>query len=247
MNLKQQFLREIIGLVQQNVFLFDTTIRDNILYGRLNASEMEVVAAAKQANIWDFIQSLPQGLDTPVGERGIKLSGGSEQNELTDNVVSDNDLEGFLIEGLSVGNTIEGNNITSNFGGIKFSASGQNIIADNNIESNSREGVLIETSNSNIIRNNNFIGNSRQAKYLFSSRNSWVENYWDNWIGLKLTNPIFQNFPKILVGRYFSIPIIPYIYYYFIITILKILTFNFPIIPRAYDWNPASEPYDIGV
>ncbi|MBD3278689.1 MAG: ATP-binding cassette domain-containing protein, partial [Candidatus Aegiribacteria sp.] len=79
MNLKQKFLRENIGLVQQNVFLFDDTIRNNIMYGRPDATEEEMVDAAKYANIFDFITGLPDGFDTYVGERGVKLSGGQKQ------------------------------------------------------------------------------------------------------------------------------------------------------------------------
>ncbi|OQY39811.1 MAG: thiamine ABC transporter permease [Candidatus Cloacimonetes bacterium 4572_65] len=77
--LKQKFLREKIGLVQQSVFLFDTTIRDNILYGKPEATDSEVIEAARKANILEFIMSLPHGLDTLVGERGVKLSGGQKQ------------------------------------------------------------------------------------------------------------------------------------------------------------------------
>ncbi|MEN7972707.1 MAG: ABC transporter ATP-binding protein [Verrucomicrobiota bacterium] len=79
LDLRQQFLREQIGIVQQSTFLFDSTIRDNILFGNRNASEEEIVAAARQANILDFIQSLPEGFDSPVGEHGVKLSGGQKQ------------------------------------------------------------------------------------------------------------------------------------------------------------------------
>ena len=61
------------------MFLFPGTIRENVACGRENASDEEVVAACKNANIHDFIMSLPQGYDTPVGERGIKLSGGQRQ------------------------------------------------------------------------------------------------------------------------------------------------------------------------
>lgn len=78
-DLEQRFLRDNIGLVQQNVFLFDTTIRDNILYGNPSASDEEVVEAARRANILDFILNLPDGFDTLVGERGVKLSGGQKQ------------------------------------------------------------------------------------------------------------------------------------------------------------------------
>lgn len=72
-------LRKNIGLVQQDVFLFTGTIRDNILYGNPEASEDEMIAAAKEAQIHDFIMSLPNGYDTYVGERGVKLSGGQKQ------------------------------------------------------------------------------------------------------------------------------------------------------------------------
>lgn len=78
-DLKQQFLRENIGIVQQNVFLFDTTIKDNILYGKPDASDEEVVEAARKANILDFILTLPDGFATMVGERGVRLSGGQKQ------------------------------------------------------------------------------------------------------------------------------------------------------------------------
>ena len=79
LDLRQQFLREQIGIVQQSPFLFDTTIRDNILFGNRNASEADLIDAARQANILDFIQSLPEGFDSPVGEHGVKLSGGQKQ------------------------------------------------------------------------------------------------------------------------------------------------------------------------
>ena len=79
MNLKQKFLRENIGIVQQNVFLFDSTIRENIMYGNPSASEEQLIEAAQKANIHEFIQTLPDGFDTLVGERGVKLSGGQKQ------------------------------------------------------------------------------------------------------------------------------------------------------------------------
>ncbi|NFH69794.1 ABC transporter ATP-binding protein [Clostridium botulinum] len=72
-------LRENIGIVQQEVFLFTGTIRDNILYGKTNASEDEIKKASKMANIHEFIESLPEGYDTYIGERGVKLSGGQKQ------------------------------------------------------------------------------------------------------------------------------------------------------------------------
>lgn len=72
-------LRRNIGIVQQDIFLFNTSIRDNILYGRLDATEEEVIEAAKSANIHDYIMSLPEGYDTVIGERGVRLSGGQKQ------------------------------------------------------------------------------------------------------------------------------------------------------------------------
>lgn len=74
-----QSLRKNIGIVQQDVYLFNSSMRDNILYGRPEASEEEVIAAAKRANIHDYIMSLPDGYDTVVGERGVRLSGGQKQ------------------------------------------------------------------------------------------------------------------------------------------------------------------------
>lgn len=79
MDLKQRFLRENIGIVQQDVFLFDGTIRENIIYGNSNATETELIDAAKKAYIYDFIKSLPDEFESYVGERGVKLSGGQKQ------------------------------------------------------------------------------------------------------------------------------------------------------------------------
>ncbi|WP_110251845.1 ABC transporter ATP-binding protein [Streptohalobacillus salinus] len=75
----QQKLREQIGVVQQDVFLFSGTIRENIAYGKLDASDDEIMAAAKQARLDTFISDQPYGLMTIIGERGVKLSGGQKQ------------------------------------------------------------------------------------------------------------------------------------------------------------------------
>ena len=72
-------LRRNIGIVQQDVFLFNGSIRDNILYGRLDATDEEVIEAAKRANIHDYVMSLENGYDTEIGERGVRLSGGQKQ------------------------------------------------------------------------------------------------------------------------------------------------------------------------
>ncbi len=72
-------LRGQIGVVQQDVFLFGGTMRENIEYGRLGASEADIVEAARRAHLDDVIAALPQGMDTVIGERGVKLSGGQKQ------------------------------------------------------------------------------------------------------------------------------------------------------------------------
>ncbi|MCR0980541.1 ABC transporter ATP-binding protein [Roseomonas populi] len=72
-------LRGQIGIVQQDVFLFGGTIRENIAYGRLEASEAEILEAARRARLDGVIAALPEGLDTVIGERGVKLSGGQKQ------------------------------------------------------------------------------------------------------------------------------------------------------------------------
>ncbi len=77
--LDRAVLRKNIGIVQQDVFLFNGTIRENIAYGDFNATDDEIAEAAKKANIHDYILSLPDGYNTNVGERGVKLSGGQKQ------------------------------------------------------------------------------------------------------------------------------------------------------------------------
>lgn len=78
-DLTMHSLREQIGVVQQDVFLFPGTIRENILYGDLNAPEQEVQMAVKRAYLTDVVANMPNGLDTVIGERGVKLSGGQKQ------------------------------------------------------------------------------------------------------------------------------------------------------------------------
>ena len=77
--LSSESLFELISVIQQNVFVFNASIRDNILYGRLDATEAEVEEAARRANIHDYIMSLEDGYDTVIGERGVRLSGGQKQ------------------------------------------------------------------------------------------------------------------------------------------------------------------------
>ena len=72
-------LRDNIGIVQQDVYMFAGTIYDNISYGKPGATKEEIIEAAKNANAHDFIMSLPQGYETDIGQRGVKLSGGEKQ------------------------------------------------------------------------------------------------------------------------------------------------------------------------
>ncbi len=78
-DMTQASLRSQIGIVQQDVFLFGSTIRENIAYGRLGASDAEIMEALRRSSLDEFVRSLPAGLDTPTGERGVKLSGGQKQ------------------------------------------------------------------------------------------------------------------------------------------------------------------------
>ena len=78
-NLKLQSLRNHIGIVQQDVYLFAGTVMENIRYGKPEASDEEVIRAAKAANAHEFIMELENGYDTDIGQRGVKLSGGQKQ------------------------------------------------------------------------------------------------------------------------------------------------------------------------
>ncbi len=78
-DIRLQSLRQHIGIVHQDVYLFAGTVAENIRYGQPDASEADIIAAAKQANAHDFIMNLPDGYDTDIGQRGVKLSGGQKQ------------------------------------------------------------------------------------------------------------------------------------------------------------------------
>ncbi|MEZ5405505.1 MAG: ATP-binding cassette domain-containing protein [Verrucomicrobiia bacterium] len=78
-NVTKHSLRAQISLVLQDTLLLSTTVRENIAYGKLRATQEQIIEAAQAAQAHDFIMSLPQGYDTPVGERGVRLSGGQRQ------------------------------------------------------------------------------------------------------------------------------------------------------------------------
>ena len=78
-DIKLKSLRRNIGIVQQDVYLFTGTVKENIRYGRPDATDEEIIEAAKNANAHEFIMGLPDGYDTFIGQRGVKLSGGQKQ------------------------------------------------------------------------------------------------------------------------------------------------------------------------
>ena len=78
-NITLESLRRNIGIVQQDIYLFNSSIKENIMYGKLDATDEEIIDAAKKANIHDYIMSLEEGYDTIIGERGVRLSGGQKQ------------------------------------------------------------------------------------------------------------------------------------------------------------------------
>jgi ATP-binding cassette subfamily B protein/subfamily B ATP-binding cassette protein MsbA len=78
-DVKLRSYRDLLALVQQEVFLFDGSVADNIAYGRHDATDAEIESAARRANAHEFIMRLPDGYETSIGERGVKLSGGQQQ------------------------------------------------------------------------------------------------------------------------------------------------------------------------
>ena len=148
---------------------------------------------------------------------GLQIAGGSSQNTISGNQVLNNEREGIKVDGvITTTNEFFENNITGNNAGMKISG-GKNNIRSNNFKENNLEGLYLTGSNENIIEMNNFIDNRINARFMFSFRNSWDSNYWDDWIGLKFDLPLFKMFPKTIRGLSF----------------------------RNYDMNPQEEPYII--
>lgn len=168
------------------------TISNNII------QDQDFVAIQTQTSTFDEINH--NRIEGSKGQ-GISFSLSSSHNTLTNNSIINNAKEGLMFEGAgSTDNMIAGNNISANEVGVRFSTAGSNTVKNNIIQGNNREGILLTMSNENSITFNNFIGNKRQAAFKVSSRNTWDSNYWSNWIGFKMTQPGFQNFPKLIHG-----------------------------------------------
>ena len=186
------------------------TIMDNTIFN------MTYIGIQVQTSTYSLIKG---NFITGNGKQGIDLSLNSNHNSILNNTITNNGEEGVAIGGLaSTENTIQGNIISSNKIGIRLtSGAGSNEITGNHIEWNSMEGLLLSTSSENTIEMNNFMNNKRQATFKLSSRNVWDANYWSTWIGVKLSAPIFQKFPKVILGG----------------------------VRLNFDKNPAKEPYNI--
>jgi parallel beta-helix repeat protein len=217
---------QVVSL-SDNVFIFNNVIKDGGYGISLLPTTSKVTITDNTIINHAFIgiQLQTSSYDVISGNRiennggqGIELSLSSNHNSILNNSIINNAKEAILVGGItSTENTIAGNNISNNQIGIRFTSAGSNTIKNNNIQESSMEGVLLQSSNENAIEKNNFIQNKRQAAFKLSSRNSWDANYWSNWIGFKLTQPLFQKFPKVIGG---------------------LLRLNF-------DWHPAKLPYNI--
>ena len=196
--------------LSQNIYITNNLIKDgaNGIELALTSSKVTItdntiinnayVGIQLQSSSYDIIQN---NTIENNGAQGIDISVNSNHNSILNNSLKNNGEEAILISGLSsTDNTIAGNDISGNKIGVRFSSAGSNKIQSNNIEGSSMEGVLLQTSKENTIEKNNFIDNTRQATFKLSSRNTWESNYWSNWIGFKLSSPIFQNFPKVIIG-----------------------------------------------
>ena len=221
---------EVILLVAnlvEDVFITNNIIKDGTqgISLAITTSKITITGNVVMDNVYVGIQvqtstyNLIQGnIVDNNGAQGIELSLSSNHNSILNNTITNNGEEGIAIGGLSsTDNTIQGNVISENKIGIRFTSAGSNEIISNSIENSVMEGLLLSTSSENTIEMNNFIDNNRQATFKISSRNVWDANYWSNWVGIKFAAPIFQKFPKLILGG----------------------------IRMNFDKNPQLEPYNI--
>jgi parallel beta-helix repeat protein len=201
----------LVASLSENIFITNNLIKDG-MYGidlSISTSRVTISDNTIMDNIYIGIQlktstyNLIQGNTIENnGAQGIDISLNSHHNSILNNSIIGNGEEGIAINGFaSTDNTIQGNDISDNKLGIRFlSGAGTNEITGNNIEGSAMEGLMLQSSSENTIERNNFIDNKRQATFKLSSRNVWDANYWSNWIGVKLSAPIFQKFPKVILG-----------------------------------------------
>lgn len=178
----------VLAVTTTRATITGNTIMDNVFVGiQLQTSTYDIIQGNSIKN---------------NGAQGIEVSLSSHHNSILNNSITGNGKEGILVNGLaSTQNTIQGNDVSGNQIGIRFSgATGSNKIIGNNIQGSSMEGVLLQSSSENTIEKNNFIDNKRQATFKVSSRNVWDANYWSNWVGVKFSAPLFQKFPKVILG-----------------------------------------------
>ncbi len=193
----------------------DVYIQDNIVENGVQGisltiptSRINIIGNTIMGNTYIGIQvqtstySLIQGNTiTNNGAQGIDLSVNSNHNSIMNNTITGNGEEGIAIGGIgSTENTVQGNVIMDNKLGIRLAAAGSNEIRSNSVDGNAMEGLLLSSSSENTIEMNNFMNNKRQATFKISSRNIWDANYWSTWIGVKLSAPFFQKFPKVILG-----------------------------------------------
>jgi parallel beta-helix repeat protein len=201
----------LVASLSENIFITNNMIKDG-MYGivlSITTSRATISDNTIMDNVYVGIQLQTSAYDLIQGNniqnngaQGIDISLNSHHNSILNNSITGNGEAGIAIGGLaSIDNTIQGNDVSDNKIGIRFTGgAGTNEITGNNIEGNAMEGLLLQSSSENTIEMNNFIDNKRQATFKISSRNVWDANYWNNWIGLKLSMPIFQKFPKVILG-----------------------------------------------
>jgi nitrous oxidase accessory protein len=217
----------LVATLVEDVFITNNIIKDGTqgISLAITTSKITITGNVVMDNVYVGIQvqtstyNLIQGnIVDNNGAQGIELSLSSNHNSILNNTITNNGEEGIAIGGLSsTDNTIQGNVISENKIGIRFTSAGSNEIISNSIENSVMEGLLLSTSSENTIEMNNFIDNNRQATFKISSRNVWDANYWNNWVGIKFAAPIFQKFPKLILGG----------------------------IRMNFDKNPQLEPYNI--
>ena len=148
-NITQKSLRSSVGMVPQDVVLFNDSIFYNFAYGKSNATSTDVEKVAKSVNMHDFIMSLPYGYDTPVGERGLKLSGGEKQRIGIARTLLKNPSLMILDEATSALDTLTENEVQSSF--LNYGSEKTTIIIAHRLSTIFRANLIIVLDNGEII------------------------------------------------------------------------------------------------